>query len=147
MNRKTLLVTFLFSISISSLFAADFDEVSKSIMENFQKEFNRAEDIHWTEAGELRKATFRLNGVEMHAYYTENGDKYASAKNVHVTEISEKVMLKIKNQFKNHWITSAFEVEQNGTKTFYVTFENADQKVMVKTNGKNAWTIYDRDSK
>jgi hypothetical protein len=147
MNLKNVIFTFILTAGFSSLFANDFGEVSRSAKNNFQKEFATAENVQWTSYGTLTRASFMMNGKVLNAYYTQTGERYALGQNVKVSEMPSALVASIKKSFKHYWITGAFEISLTDDNAYYITVENADEKVVLKSSGITSWTEYKTISK
>jgi hypothetical protein len=53
----------------------------------------------------------------------------------------------LKKSYEAYWISDLFELsDENGT-SYYVTVENGDAKVTLKSTQTNQWTVYQKSRK
>ena len=144
--KKTILVSaLLLMIGISGTFAAD--GVSDKIMNSFKKEFTNAQDVDWQIGKEYVKATFNINGQVMFAYYSDNGNQLGIARNMISTNLPLSLNRELKYYLSQSWITELFEINSSGQTSFYVTVENADYNMVLKSTDLNGWEVYSKRHK
>ena len=83
----------------------------------------------------------------MFAYYTQTGDLMAVTRNITSTQLPINLLSSLKKNFGNYWITDLFEVSSSTDASYYATVENADQKVILKSNGTSSWETYKKEKK
>jgi hypothetical protein len=50
----------------------------------------------------------------------------------------------LKKSYDNYWISDLFEVAKYDNTSYYITLENADTKLVLKSNGGSNWSVYDK---
>jgi hypothetical protein len=143
---KRLFVTLaIFAISLSS-FANPTDKVSAAALTSFNNTFKNITDVEWTVGDNFYKANFSLNGQYVNAFYDVNGEMLALTKNISSTQLPLTLQTSLKEQSKNFWIADLFEVANNEGTTYYVTLENGDTKLVLKSES-NDWTTFKKIQK
>jgi hypothetical protein len=53
----------------------------------------------------------------------------------------------LKKDYSNYWISDLFEVSNSDGTGYYITLENADSKVVLKSTGGDNWKTYQKKTK
>lgn len=139
------------AFSITSLMAnstpSDDHMVNPLVVANFQKTFSTAQSVSWIEGEAFFKAQFMLNNQYVSAYFSKEGSLLGIARNLSVTQLPVLLQAELKSVQQNNWISDVFEVtnDESGT-TYYLTLENADEKIILQSSG-NKWTLHQRKPK
>lgn len=147
MKNKILIGVFVFITGISSAFASGKEEVNEKIIKTFQKEFAGAQNVQWVTTKEFVKATFTLNEQVVYAYYSSDGNLLGVTRNILSGQLPINLLTDLKKNYNNHWITDLFEMATNSENTYYVTLENSDYKLVLKSNGTNGWELFKKERK
>lgn len=148
MKNKILIGAFIFITGISSAFANDNkEEVNGKIIRSFQKEFAGAQNAQWVTTKDFVKVTFTLNEQVVYAYYDQNGSLLGVTRNIVSGQLPINLLTDFKKNYSNYWITDLFEMAVNGENVYYLTLEDSDHKVVLKSNGTNGWDVYRKDKK
>ena len=140
---------FFFSLLAASFFTSSYaaDNTASAAMQSFQTAFYGAKDIQWEQVGVLSKATFQLNGMYRSVFYNSDGELIAETQNVPTTSLPAALQASLKKELDGRWITEAFIVNVEGAKTYYVTLENADTTVMLRSADAKKWIVYQKMDK
>lgn len=141
MKQLFIVLSFIGSTLFSNSYAAA-PIASPAVMQAFQSTFYEAKEIRWEQVGVLSKATFVLNGEYRSAFYNSDGDLVAETQNLASTSLPKTLRKSLKNEMASRWITDVFVVSVEGDNTYYVTLENADTSVMLKSVGAKKWATY-----
>ncbi len=133
-------------ITLSS-FANTVAEVNQTVIKSFQKEFNNASNVEWTLVNGLNKATFTLNGNVLFAFYTNSGERVALTRNLTSDQLPIVLTSELKKNYEGYWITDLFEIATESQTSYYVTLENADQKIVLESVGVQGWQSYKKEKK
>ena len=147
MKNKILIGVFVFITGISSAFANDKEEVNARIAKSFQKEFAGAQQVQWVTTKEFVKATFTLNEQVVYAYYSSDGNLLGVTRNIVSGQLPINLLTGLKKNYDNYWITDLFEMATNNENTYYITLENSDHKLVLKSNGTNGWEVFKKERK
>ncbi len=131
----------------ASSFANGEETISQRAEQSFKKDFTSAKDVKWQKTGELVKATFSLNEKVMFAYYNVEGDLVAITRNITTEQLPISLLSSVKKSHGDYWISDLFEMVSGGSTTYYITLENADQKLVLKSDDFNDWLTYKKEKK
>ena len=143
---KKVLMTLAIAISSIVAFAGE-ENISKDVLNSFNKEFNGAKEVRWTTGSDFYKAVFILNDQYITAFYNKDGEFLGMTRNISSLNLPMKLQSKIRSDFAEYWITDLFELSDNDGTHYYITVENADSKVLLKSSDNTDWNIYKKMSK
>jgi hypothetical protein len=142
-SKKVAFIVALFlTVGISSSFAAPTREVNDAIVTSFHKDFKRAELMGMDVKKDYTKVTFRLNNLVLFAFYSTHGELLAVVRNIVSTQLPIQLLMDLKQQYNDFWITDLFEMSSNGETDYYVTLQNADTKITLRSNSTSTWETY-----
>jgi hypothetical protein len=147
MKNKILIGVFVFITGISSAFANGKEEVNDKIIKTFQKEFAGALNVQWVITKEFVKATFTLNEQIVYAYYSSDGHLLGVTRNIVSGQLPINLLTDLKKNHSNYWITDLFEMASNNENMYYITLENSDHKLVLKSNGTTGWEVFKKERK
>lgn len=147
MKKSILMWAMMLTMGLTTVFANNEVTVSQKAVSSFKKDFSAAQDVSWESNKDYSKATFKINNQVMFAYYTQTGDLMAVTRNITSTQLPINLLSSLKKNFGNYWITDLFEVSSSTDASYYATVENADQKVILKSNGTSSWETYKKEKK
>jgi hypothetical protein len=148
MKHRILTLALLLSLSLSNIFAnTNEDVVNYKAANSFKKEFSQAQDVKWETGKQYVKATFKLNDQVMIAYYTPAGDLLGITRNLLTSQLPINLLADIKKNHKDSWITDLFEITANDETNYYITLEDADQTIVLKSIGAYGWTTFKKEKK
>jgi hypothetical protein len=131
-----------------SVFANGKDDVvTQEARDAFKKDFATASNIRWEERNNFLKATFSFNGQVLTAYYFSNGDLQAVVRNITSDQLPINLITSLRRDYAAFWITDLFEISSDGETTYYVTMENSDKKVVLKSDDLSTWQVYSKERK
>jgi hypothetical protein len=147
MKNKIVLFTLMLMMSFSTSFAGTSTGVNDRIANSFKKDFASAEDVRWEKSSNFIKATFTLSGQVMFAYYSEQGNLIAVTRNITSSQLPLSLMTDLRNNYRGHWISDLFEIAVNGETTYYITLENGDYSLVLKSTGSAGWEVFKKERK
>jgi hypothetical protein len=127
-------------------FAKPVDSINGEIKASFQKSFQNGRIISTEVRKGFTKLTFRMNDVIMYAFYSDNGELLAVTRNITSSQLPMSLMMSLKNEYTGYWITDLFELSGDGLNSYYVSLENADLKLVLRSNG-DTWEVYSTSKK
>jgi hypothetical protein len=131
-----------------SVFANGKDDVvTQDARDAFKKDFATASNIKWEQRNNFLKATFSFNGQVLTAYYYTNGDLQAVVRNITSDQLPINLVTSLRRDYTAFWITDLFEISSDGQTTYYVTIENSDKKVVLKSDDLSSWQVYSKERK
>jgi hypothetical protein len=147
MKKRILMWAMLFTMSFSSAFANNEETINQRAVSSFKKDFAAAQDVKWESNKDFVKATFKLNDQVMFAYYSQAGNLMAVTRNIVSSQLPINLLSDLKKKYDNYWISDLFEVSSDTDSSFYITLQNSDQTVVLKSNGISEWEVYKKDKK
>ena len=142
-----LTVAVIMTLGIGSSFAAPIAENGQENINNsFHRDFRQAELLSTNAGKDYTKLTFKMHGVILSAFYSDNGELLAVTRNIPSSQLPLRLLMDLKNNYANYWITDLFEINTNGSSSYYITLENADTKLTLRSN-EAAWDSYNKTSK
>jgi hypothetical protein len=147
MKKTFLAIALALTAGIGITFANDNHGINKSVMNSFNQDFKSATNVKWEQKKNLEKATFSYDNQVMFAYYAQNGFLVAVSRNISSENLPIKLQADLKNSYGNYWISDLFENNAHQETAYYVTLENADQKLILKSDNASEWSVYQRVSK
>jgi len=143
---KKILVSLMMTLCILQAgFAAE--NVNDAIIRAFNANFSDAKEVSWEYADNYAKATFTLNGRIQYAFYTNNGELMGVAQYIRVDELPTSLSELIKKNYPSYWISNLFELNSDDDKNYYITIEDADQTLILKSNRTFGWSLFKRTVK
>jgi hypothetical protein len=126
---------------ILTLAGAENANVDSQVLNAFKNEFNAAQEVKWTESSDYYKASFIFNGQYVAAFYSHDGELMGITRYITSLELPVKLQTSLKKNYSAYWISDLFEVSNSEGVAYYVTLENADKKIVLKSAG-NSWDVY-----
>ena len=142
MKRLVLTLTIALSLISFSSFAKDDVNVSPAALEAFKNSFKNATEVNWSASETYFKAEFSLNGQFVSAYFDVAGKMIAMTRNISSLQLPITLQANLKNNYENYWITELFEVANEEGTAYYITLENADTKLIMKSSAGSEWYNY-----
>jgi len=146
MKNKIIIGMFMLITSLSA-FANGAENVNESVIKSFNKEFAGARDVQWVASKDFVKATFTLNDQVTFAFYSPDGNLLAITRNIVSGQLPISLLAELKKNYNNYWIADLFEMAANNDNTYYITLENGDYKLVLKSNGTNSWDVFRKERK
>ena len=121
--------------------------VTQEARDAFKKDFATASNIRWEQKNNFLKATFSFNGQVLAAYYFTNGDLQAVVRNITSDQLPINLTSSLRRDYAAFWISDLFEISSDGQTTYYVTLENSDKKIVLKSDDLSSWQEYSKERK
>jgi len=133
-------------IITNTAFANNSNNVNDKVQTSFKQEFATAQNVVFSKTNNYIKAAFTLNNQVMEAYYTADGEMIGVSKNLLSTELPIGLQVDLKRDYADYWISDLFEFATNSNSSYFITVENADQKITLQSSG-NEWVVYKKAKK
>jgi len=144
-NQIALTAALLLTLGVTTTFAANTTD-NGGVNASFRKDFKQAELISTDAGKDYTKITFKMNGIYLAAFYNDNGELLAVTHNITSGELPINLLLPIKRDYADYWISDLFEFDSNGTTSYYITLENANTKLTLRSVGSE-WETYNKTTK
>lgn len=144
---KKMILTAAIIMSTLCSFALD-NEVSSKVLDAFKTEFTGAKEVTWTAGDNFYKASFVYNDQHVTAFFNVDGQMFAMTRNISSLDLPMSLQTSLKKEgYSNYWISDLFEVSNDEGTTYYITLENADARVVLKSEGTLSWSQYRKTTK
>jgi hypothetical protein len=143
---KISLSALLLTLSLSS-FANLTDKIGAPVNNSFKKEFKNAEIVNCELISNLTKLTFKMNDLILYAYYSNDGELLVVTRNILTTQLPINLLLGVKKDYKDLWVTDLFEVKANEDHAYFITLESASQKIVLRSVDNCSWELYKKMNK
>ena len=146
-KKIALSLVLLMTLTISYSFAATPDSMNGQIAASFQKSFKNAKVLNTEVNRHFTKLTFKMDDIILFAFYSDNGQLLALTRNILSTQLPIDLMMDLKKSYSGYWITELFELNGDEQNCYYVSLENADSKVVLRSTSDNNWEVYEKTAK
>lgn len=147
-SKKLAFVLAMFlTVGVSSSFATPTDNMNEQVRASFRKDFSKAELMNEEVTKQYTKLTLKMNDMVLYAFYADNGDLLAVTRNIRTSQLPIKLLLQLKKSYSDYWISELFEMNAEGQNSYYVTVENANTKVTLRSVSSSDWELYERTAK
>jgi hypothetical protein len=146
--KKRILIFALSLTWISYSFANKVDDsINKRAVASFNSEFRNASDVKWERHNGFVVATFSINNQVAFAYYNSDGELLAIARNILSDKLPIMKLLSLKKDYSHYWISDLIEVSKGEGVSYYITVENAEEKITLKSAEAGNWEAYSKEEK
>jgi hypothetical protein len=146
---KFLLATLItvFSFVSNKSHATDDVNVSSAIVSSFKSSFKNASEVSWKVTHNFYKADFSMNGQYVAAYYDGSANLIAVTRNITSLQLPITLQSKLKASYESYWISDLFELSDDSGTSYYVTVEDGDSKITLKSHGTSQWSVFQKQRK
>jgi hypothetical protein len=148
MKKKILILSLAFiSFTIFSFADATPSNISKSVVTSFNRQFSTASNVQWETTDNYIKAKFSVNDVVLSAYFNRTGELIAITRFISPNQLPVELQTTLQKIVKKNWVSDLFEIQTEAGTSYYITTENADQIVVLKSEGTNGWQLFQKEKK
>lgn len=132
--------------TVNNTYAKDGITAPSDVLRSFQTTFGNAKNAGWSQAADLYKVSFCMDGQYATAFYNADGTLHAITRNISVFALPIGLQTSLKNEYKAFWVAGLFELSNDSGVQYYLTLEDADNKVILKSVA-GSWSIYQKARK
>lgn len=145
---KKIIIMLAITISAVSAFAgkptAGDLNVNQKILDAFKTEFSTATNVEWTAGENYYMATFTYNDKYVFAYFNEEAELLGVTRHISSGNLPINLQTSLKKNYDNYWISDLMEVAKYNNTYYYITLENADTKLVLKSSGGSNWSVHNK---
>jgi hypothetical protein len=146
MKKIVLSVAVMMSVGLTALFAG-VPEINAKVMAAFKNQFSYATETEWSTGSDYYKASFLYNNNYVNAYYSLEGDFLATLRNISSVDLPLMLQAGLKNDYSNFWVSDLYEMSKQDGTSYYITLENADLKIVLRSSNGSAWAQHKKTGK
>jgi hypothetical protein len=112
----------------------------------FHKDFRQAELLGTKTGTDYTCFTIKVSGMILNAYYSNLGELLAITHNITSTQLPLTLLMQLNRDYANYWISDLFELDSNGQSTYFITVENGDKTITLRSSDNN-WNFFSKTTK
>lgn len=145
---KKIMMMLAMVVTLSTTYAFTGEEaINKQALNAFKTEFAGATDAAWSVGTSYYKVTFTLNDQKLFAFYNTEGEFMAVSRYISSLQLPLNLQSNLKKFYNNYWVTDLFELANSNGTAYYVTLENADSKIVLRSADGSDWSVYQKSKK
>lgn len=144
---KNILLMMAILVSIGSRAAVNRDEVSPQVIKAFQAKFGAAKEVTWSVNETYYKVTFSLYDNWLMAYYSKEGKLVNVIRHIAAKQLPMFLINSFQARYPHYWLSELFELSTEDGVTYFMTLENAEKKIIIKSAYGSDWTLYQTQKK
>ena len=147
-KKLAITVALLLTVGISFSFAAPNDELRAIVKASFQRDFKSAHLMSVENHMNFTKLTFSIDAVIFYGYYSDEGELMAVTRNLPPSQLPMPLLIQLKKDYSNYWVSDLFEITKDGESRYYVTLENANTKLILRSESSfDEWDLFQKHAK
>lgn len=115
------------------------EKVKPEVLDAFNNKFTSAQDVTWMAGTNYYKAAFIYNGAWVFAYYNTTAKLVRLTRHVSSTQLPFYLQNSLKKKYADYWITDLVEESTVKGFSYYITLQDADQKIVLKSKNGSDW--------
>jgi hypothetical protein len=149
MKKKITLILAACFLTATTLFAKKPNDpsVPADLQENFSAHYINARQISWDKEPDYYLVSFLMAGTRFFAYYSDDASFMAIAHPVLSDILPQDLKNSVKSNYSDYWITDLYQVSDHHQPYYVIILENADQKIVLKSDSNKHWEIQKRIKK
>ena len=132
---------------VNAAFANKNEDINFKVETAFKQEFGQAKDVSWLKTDNYYKASFKMNGNLLTAYFTSDGEMMGIVRNILSTQLPINLQASLRKEYDGFWITDLFEFSKQDSNGYYVTIENADKIITLQSTDGSSWSTFNKVKK
>jgi hypothetical protein len=143
MKKRIILLSLSLILLFTTTYAKnDNGKIPEAVTARFSRDFSVVGNVQWEKIDFYYKASFIRQGTTLFAFYTEDADYMGAANYILSNRLPVSLKSSIKKNYAGYWITDLFTYSNKDNTGYFITLENADQEIMLKTDNNLHWHLY-----
>lgn len=113
------------------------------VLPSFYKTFQNAQNVNWSEVGDMLRIGFTCNDRYQYAYYT-NDELVVVATEIKVAELPEAMKQQLDEEYKGFAVSQVYELSRNDLKEYCVVIDSATKHITLKGKSKLRFCFEER---
>ena len=139
MKKLITILTATVLLFSATAFASAGDKVTAKVKVEFEKDFQKAQNVSWEKTGDFYFASFVMNDLSVNAAYNETGELIGTSRKIATSQLPLTISLALSQKYSGYTIhEDATEISFDGETHYFVTVANAKQTLRLnfRTNGE-----------
>lgn len=141
MNKKFLVITTALIMAFSATFAHENNAIPATVVNELHQKFDNANDVQWQTTANFYEAKFNLNGQQLKAFYSFDGQMIGLSRLINVDQLPLALIKDVKEKSATSTVTDLFELLTDRGMEYYITYKNGNQIKTFKSDGQD-WVRY-----
>jgi len=142
--KKIILSTAMLLTLFTAALANRRDNLTDLAAVSFHKDFNRASEIRSEVINNHVRVTFSQDKETKYAYYDFQGNLIGVVQHILTSSLPEDLQADVRKHYSNYWVTELFQVSTDDGIYYYLQLTNADERIVLSTEGSYGWHRYMR---
>jgi len=138
--KKIILIAALMLSHAVAVFANE-EKVSPAVENAFKNKFPGAANVEWLAGPSYYKVSFIYNGVQLFAIFSDDASLMGTARNITSSQLPYLLQKKVKRNLSHYWMTDLHEMSSDCGFSYYMTLEDADNKMILESKEGGDWKI------
>src|ERR1700744_1322455 len=149
LSKLVLATALAFTVGITSSFAAPAPTggIGYTVNSAFHKDFDNATLLDYKVSKDYTRLTLKTTDAILYAFYNDNGALLAVSQNIKSSQLPGKLLAELKKTYGTCWISDLFELTSDDQSNYYITLENADSKITLRSSDAASWEVYKKTNK
>jgi hypothetical protein len=143
MKKITIMLAMMLTLTTTWAFTGE-KSINQAALTAFKAEFAGATDATWYADNEYYKVTFTLNDQKLFAFYSTDGKFMAVTRYISSVQLPLFLQNGLRKFYRNAWVSDLYEVATKSRTSYYITFENADTKTILRSVNGRDWSVYQK---
>ena len=140
--KKTILSLAIVLAVFSTAFANSPTGRNDRAVAAFHKDFHKASNVSFVATDNYVMATFLMDKETLFAYYDFDGNLIGLVQHILTSSLPDNLRKDIKKHYGNYWVSELFQVTNDNGVYYYILLKNADENIVLSTEGTNSWHSY-----
>jgi|WetSurMetagenome_2_1015567.scaffolds.fasta_scaffold310030_1 hypothetical protein len=143
MKKRILILMASFLLIFTATYAHDNNsKIPERIVYEFNRDFFGASNVNWQVTGSYYKASFDEHGKTLYAFYTDDAGFIGVTHSLLSDRLPVSLQSELKTKYSDYWITDLIQFNMNNQPGYYITLQNAGQKIILKSERGQHWQFY-----
>jgi hypothetical protein len=130
---KKLFIAALLTLTVAtSAFASDEKGLNANLLQDFEAQFESAENVKWNTSSKYIKASFEVDGKKRDAYYSLDGEFIGSSRKITLEDLPVQAKRTFAKRYSDYTVKEAIKFDGAEETAFFVSAENEKQSVVLK---------------
>jgi len=144
---KKILTMLALTLTITTSFAFAGENINRQALNAFQSEFTSATDVAWKVSGNYFEVAFTIGEKRLFAFYDSRGELVAVTHFISSTQLPKHLQKSLKASYGEYWISDLFEMSTADEGSYFVTIENANERIVLRSRDGSKWSLYTKTDK